>query len=89
MHHVKASPWTNFMNTYTHVLEAEARKLRVIIMGDLNGHIAGRYHTETNYNRQELLDFTYRWNLNLLTNNHLTFRGRNGEPSLVDYAMIS
>lgn len=74
---------------HAHVLEAEARKLRIIIMGDLNGHIAGRYHTETNYNGQELLDFTYQWNLNLLPNSHWTFRGRHGEPSLVDYTMIS
>ena len=72
-----------------HVLEARTRGMPVIIMGDLNGHIAGGYHDYTNKNGQAILDFANHWNLEILHNNQATFRGRHGSPSIVNYVLVS
>ena len=61
----------------------------MIIMGDFNGHIAGRYHEHTNSNGQDLIDFAQHWQLTLLPNDKPTYRGRGKDPTLVDYVMTS
>lgn len=61
----------------------------MVIMGDLNGHIAGGFHNQTNKNGQAILDFAAHWDMEILHNNQATFRGRHGNPSLVDYVLIT
>ena len=60
----------------------------MIVMGDFNGHIEGWYSNHTNTNGQALIDFAEYWELEILPNNQPTFRGRNGDPTCVDYVLI-
>lgn len=60
----------------------------MLIMGDFNGHIEGWFSDHTNTNGQALIDFAEYWNLEILPNNQPTFRGRNGDPTCVDYVLI-
>ena len=61
----------------------------MIIIGDLNGHIEGWYHTATNNNGHSIQDLTSYWGLRILANNKSTFIGRHGEESCVDFAIVS
>ena len=59
----------------------------MVFMGDFNGHIEGRASNHTNSNGKILLDFAKYWDLKLLPNTRWTFRGRNGDPTFIDYML--
>ena len=61
----------------------------MIIIGDLNGHIQGWFHSTTNVNGLSIQDLTQYWGMRILENNKSTFVGRNGEESCVDFAIVT
>lgn len=63
------------------MIDAHLKNLAVIVMGDMNGHIAGWGSTLTNTNGQATIDFAKHWDLHILPNSQHTFRGRNGNST--------
>ena len=73
---------------HAHMCEATTRKKAVIVVGDFNGHIMGWSSSNSNKNGKALIHFANHWNLQILPNERITFTGRHGEETCIDYVLV-
>ena len=59
-----------------------------MLMGDFNGHLEGWSSPNSNTNGKALRRFAEHWNLEILPNSEITFTGRHGEKTCIDYVLI-
>ena len=68
-----------------HIIMAKEKAGEVIMMGDFNGHVEGWTSGSTNGNGKLLRREVEATGMTLLPSKAVTFLGRNGRPTCVDY----
>ncbi|CAG9311390.1 unnamed protein product [Blepharisma stoltei] len=67
----------------------KTKGLEVAVIGDTNAHIRGHRSDETNDNGKSLIKVAHKIGLEILELDNITFTGRRGKPSCIDYLLIT